>query len=248
MNDEIIEEMKLNPLLGVQTSLYSMKPEIHDYITQIKGSFEKTMSSILKLIEQDIPLQISCPILKQNKNCYSEVVNWAKNQGVYAGDDYIIIARYNNSTQNLSCRLSITEIEDVIIEKSKVDENYIKNIKAEAEQSINYSPDDYVCSVCEYTLCIGENGNVYPCAGWQNYVVGNILKNSLQEIWEKSEKVNYLRNLRKKEIPKCLECPDKEYCTMCMVRNANENPNGDPLVVNEYFCDIAKLIKRIVVD
>ncbi|MBN2598228.1 MAG: radical SAM protein [Marinifilaceae bacterium] len=248
LTDEVIEEMKLNPLLGVQTSLYSMNPEIHDYITQTKGSFEKTKNSILKLIEQDIPLQISCPILKQNKNCCTDVVNWAKTQGVYAGDDYIIIARYNHSTQNLGCRLSIAEIEDVIIEKSKIDKNYIKNIKAEAEQNTNYSPDDYVCSVCESTLCIADNGNVYPCAGWQDYVVGNILQNSLQEIWEKSEKVNYLRNLRKKEFPKCLKCPDKEYCTMCMVRNANEDPNGDPLVVNEYFCEIAKLNKRIAVN
>lgn len=245
LTDEIIEEMKLNPLLGVQSSLYSMNPEIHDNITQTKGSFEKTKNSILRLIEQDIPLQISCPIIKQNKNCYTDVVNWSRNNGVYAGDDYIIIARYNHSTQNLSCRLSIKEIEDVIIEKSKIDKNYIENIKAEAKQNTNYAPDDYVCSVCESTLCISDNGNVYPCAGWQDYVVGNIFQNSLQEIWEKSEKVNYLRNLRKKEFPKCLQCSDKEYCTMCMVRNANEDYNGDPLVVNEYFCDIAKLNKKI---
>ncbi|MCH4895854.1 radical SAM protein [Marinilabiliaceae bacterium JC040] len=245
LTDEIIEEMKLNPLLGVQTSLYSMNSEIHDYITQTEGSFEKTKNSILKLIKNDIPLQISCPIIKQNKDCYNDVVNWANNQGVYAGDDYIIIARYNHTTQNLNCRLSIKEIEDIIIEKSIKDTNYISNIKAEAEQNTNYNPDDYVCSVCESTLCIADNGNVYPCAGWQDYVVGNMRQNTLNEIWEKSEKVKYLRNLRKKDFPKCLKCPDKEYCTMCMVRNANEHPAGDPLVVNEYFCDIAKLNKKM---
>ena len=31
-----------------------------------------------------------------------------------------------------------------------------------------------------------------------------------------------------------------------MVRNANEDPNGNPLVVSEYFCEIAKLIKKII--
>lgn len=248
LTDEVIEEMKTNPLLGVQTSLYSMNPEIHDYITQTKGSFEKTKNSILKLIEQDIPLQISCPILKQNKNCYTDVINWAKNLGVYAGDDYIIIASYNHSKQNIRCRLTIKEIEEVILEKSKIDKNYIANIITEAKHNKNYSPDDYVCSVCESTLCISDNGNVYPCAGWQDYIVGNIRQDPLKEIWEKSEKVNYLRNLRKKEFPKCLKCPDKEYCTMCMVRNANEDSNGDPLVVNEYFCDIAKVIKRIATN
>lgn len=33
---------------------------------------------------------------------------------------------------------------------------------------------------------------------------------------------------------------------MCMVRNANENPQGNPLIVNEYYCKIAKLNKEIV--
>ncbi len=35
---------------------------------------------------------------------------------------------------------------------------------------------------------------------------------------------------------------------MCMVRNANENPHGDPLAVNEYFCNIAKINREIVFE
>jgi hypothetical protein len=58
--------------------------------------------------------------------------------------------------------------------------------------------------------------------------------------------VKYLRGLRRKDIPKCIHCPEKEFCTICLVRNANENPLGDPLVVNEYFCNIAKLNKKIM--
>ena len=77
LDDEIIKEMKANPLLDVQASLYAMEPDIHDEITQVKGSFEKTKNAILKLIENDIPLQISCPIMKQNKNYYGDVIKWA---------------------------------------------------------------------------------------------------------------------------------------------------------------------------
>ena len=148
LNYEIIREMKENPLLGVQTSLYSMNPDIHDEITQMKGSLEKTKSAILKLIENDIPLQISCPILKQNKNCYNDVIEWAKKHGVFAGDDFIIIARYNHTTQNLSCRLSINEIKEVINDKTANDSKYLEQIEREAEKNENIKPDDFVCSVC----------------------------------------------------------------------------------------------------
>jgi radical SAM protein with 4Fe4S-binding SPASM domain len=92
------------------------------------------------------------------------------------------------------------------------------------------------------------NGNVYPCAGWQGYVLGNVKEQKLREIWESSPKVNYLRSLRKKDFYKCLQCPDKSFCAMCMVRNANENPEGDPLKINEHFCKVANLNRKIVLD
>jgi radical SAM protein with 4Fe4S-binding SPASM domain len=248
INDEIIIEMKANPLLGVQVSLYSMDSNIHDEITQMKGSFEKTKNAILKLIENDIPLQISCPIMKQNKNCYKEVLKWAKKHKINVGDDYGLIARYNHTTQNLSCRLSMNEIKEVIDDKVANDSKYIEQIELEAEKKKNMTSNDFVCSVCHSSICIADNGNVYPCAGWQDYIVGNIKETSLNDIWENSQKVQYLRSLRKKDFPKCIQCSDKEFCTMCMVRNANENPQGDPLAVNEFFCDIVMLNKKIVLE
>jgi radical SAM protein with 4Fe4S-binding SPASM domain len=248
LDDDIIQEMRTNPLLGVQVSLYSMNANIHDAITQMKGSFEKTKNAILKLIENDIPLQISCPILKQNKNCYDEVIKWAKKHKIHVGDDYVIIARYNHSTQNLSCRLSINEINEVINHIVMNDTKYLEQMEKAAEKKKNISPDNAVCSVCYSSICIADDGKVYPCAGWQDYIVGNVKETSLNDIWDNSEKVQYLRSLRKQDFPKCIQCPDKEFCTMCMVRNANEDPQGNPLTVNEYFCNIAKLNRKILLE
>lgn len=248
LDDEIIQEMKANPLLGVQVSLYSMNPDIHDEITQMKGSLEKTKTAILKLIESDIPLQISCPIMKQNKNCSDDVKKWAGEHNIYVGSDFVIIGSYNNTTQNLNCRLSLDEVKKVIKDKATKDVKYLEQLKIEVEEKKNIAPDDFVCSVCNSSICVTENGDVYPCAGWQGYVVGNVKETSLNDIWENSEKVQYLRELRKYDFPKCIQCTDKEFCTMCMVRNANESPTGNPLAVNEYFCDIAKFNKSMVLE
>lgn len=248
LDNNIIEEMKDNPLLGVQVSLYSMNPEIHDEITQIKGSFFKTKNAILKLIENNIPLQISCPILKQNKNSYTDVVKWADKYKIHVGDDFVIIGRYDHKTVNLNYRLSIDEVKEIIKEKALGDVGYLEQMKLAAEKKKEITVDEYVCSVCNSSICITENGNIYPCAGWQNYIIGNINKTPLNEIWENSEKIHYLRNLRNKDFPKCIQCPDKDFCTMCLVRNANENPEGNPLVVNEYFCDITRFTKKITID
>jgi radical SAM protein with 4Fe4S-binding SPASM domain len=249
LNNEIITEMKTNHLLGVQVSLYSMDSKIHDEITQMKGSLEKTKDAILKLIENDIPLQISCPVMKQNKNCYGDVLNWAEEHNIHVGNDYVMIARYDHTIQNLNNRLSLDEIEKVIKDTISNDTNYLEQMKKEDDvKEKKHTLNDIVCSVCHLSICVAENGNVYPCAGWQDYVVGNVKETSLKEIWNNSEKVQYLRNLRKKDFPKCIKCPDKAFCVMCMVRNANEHPHGDPLAINEHFCNVAKLNRKIALE
>lgn len=240
--------MKKNHLLGVQTSLYSMDAKIHDSITQQVGSFEKTKSGILKLLENDIPLQISCPLLKQNVNSYMDVVKWGKKHDVNVGADYVIIGQYNCDTQNLQNRLSLEDISEILKQRTITDPQYLNKITADAEKKKKMRPGDFVCSVCNSSICIAENGNVYPCAGWQGFVVGNIVESSLYNIWNYSKKIQYLRNLKRKDFPKCLQCPDNQFCTMCMVRNANENPAGNPLEVNEFFCNIAKMNRELAIN
>jgi radical SAM protein with 4Fe4S-binding SPASM domain len=186
--------------------------------------------------------------MKQNKKSYNEVLNWAKEHKVHAESDYTIIARYNNTTQNLDNRLLISEIEEVINCMIVNDTKYLEQMEKDAENKMINSSSDIVCSVCYSSICIEDNGNVYPCAGWQGYSVGNAKDTPLKEIWDNSEKIQYLRSLRKKDFPKCIQCFEKDFCTMCLVRNANEHPQGDLLTVNEYFCNIAKLNKKIVFE
>jgi MoaA/NifB/PqqE/SkfB family radical SAM enzyme len=250
LNDEIIAEMKANRLSSVQVSLYSMNPEIHDAITKMPGSFVKTRDAILKLIENDIPLQISCPTMKQNKDSYVDVLNWAQEHRVRAVTDYIMMARYDHTTGNLDNRLSLDEVEKVINDIIGNDQSYQEEMKtADFDKADSRdTSNDIVCGVCVSSLCMIANGSMYPCAGWQDYVCGNVREAPLREIWENSPKVKYLRGLRKKDFPRCVKCPDKSFCAMCMVRNANENPDGDPLKINEHFCKVAALNRKIVLD
>jgi radical SAM protein with 4Fe4S-binding SPASM domain len=250
LNDEIIKELKSLRLSSVQVSLYSMNPAIHDSITQVYGSFVKTQNAILKLIENDIPLQISCPLMKQNKNSYVDVINWAQKLKTRAVTDYIMMARYDHTTSNLDNRLSLDEVGSVINDILNNDIDYQNEIQSmDFEERVQQDvSNNIVCGVCISSVCMVANGNIYPCAGWQSYVLGNVKKQSLREIWENSERVKYLRGLRKRDFQKCITCPERTFCAICMVRNANENIEGDPLKINEHFCHIAALNHQLVLD
>jgi radical SAM protein with 4Fe4S-binding SPASM domain len=248
LNDEIISEMKANRLSSVQVSLYSMDADIHDSITQLPGSFVKTRDAILKLIDNDIPLQISCPVMKQNKKCYVKVTKWAEEHKVRAITDYIMMARYDGTTSNLDSRLTLDEVGDIIADIIAADPDYEKRL-AEADFSEVEQEDiseDILCGVCISAICMVANGNVYPCPGWQHCVCGNVNEQPLREIWNNSATVRYLRSLRKKDMPECTKCANRHFCAVCMVRNANENPERDPLKINRHFCKVAALNRKIV--
>ena len=105
-----------------------------------------------------------------------------------------------------------------------------------------------ICPVCKSSLCISNTGKVYPCEGWQELILGDLSSNSLREIWNSTTKVNHLRNLKYKDFSKCVSCSIKEYCNPCLIMNANDNPNGDFMKVNNYLCEVAKLRKEAMLQ
>lgn len=244
LTDEMIEEMAKNPLLGVQASLYSTNDDVHNSITGVKGSCEKTKSAILKLIPYGIPVQISCPIMKQNRKDFRGVIDWGSEIGISVSADYVIIGRCDSSTSNLGCRLDEDDVLNILKEDMK-DPSYRAKEEEEIRRNRLRTENDYICSVCTSSICVGVKGNVFPCAGWQGCVLGNIKNDSLKNIWFSSEKSVWLRSLKRKDIEKCHLCKYQEYCTLCLVRNANESVSGNPLEVNEFFCKVAQLKKSL---
>lgn len=251
LNDEEIIAMKATNVSLVQTSLYSMNPDIHDFITTVKGSFEKTKNAIERLIKADVPVQISCPLMKANKDGYKDVLKYAQSLKINAQTDYIMMAQADLNTSNLANRLSLKETEKVINDIIDYDLDYLKDFERKIPSGIEvkYNKERYmaqpICGVGYDNCCVTSNGDVYPCAGWQGYILGNVFNQSLQQIWEESERIKELRKITNASFPQCVDCEALQYCAMCLVRNYNES-GGDMFKINKHFCDVAFLNKRLV--
>lgn len=251
LKDEQIPYIKAANVSIIQTSLYSMDPEIHDTITTVKGSHAKTKAAVEKLVAADIPVQISCPLMKANFKGYAEVLKYAQSLRCKAQTDYIMMAQANLDTQNLANRLSLEETEVVLRDILKWDKDYTESTLKQkpVSEQIDFDPERFarqpLCGAGINDCCITQNGDVYPCAGWQAMVCGNVYKQSLREIWENSPQFKQVRAVTQGDFPECLKCEARNYCAMCLVRNYNES-NGDMFKTNRHFCDVAFLNKRIV--
>lgn len=245
LTDEMVDYIKHSHVSDIQTSIYSLDSAIHDSITGVKGSLDLTLKHLLKLKSNNIPVRISCVLMKQNKDSYKELVKWAKQHQIPLAIDYILFGRYDYTTDNLNYRLAQEDIEQIIRDTIENDALYVKKIQNTDFQLLEdyYKQIGVSCNVGRSTLCISVDGTAYPCIGWQGYKLGNIDEQTLAEIWD-SSRLNQLRNITRADFKECKECKDKFFCSRCLVRNANEN-DGDFMKLSKQTCEIAHLNKSL---
>lgn len=247
LTPHMIDVLKEVNVSYVQTSLYSIYPEEHDHITQLKGSCEKTKANIDALIAANIPVQISCPVMHTNYKTYKEVLKFAHERNCKAQTDFVMMARYDFSTDNLAERLTMEETEELLRDIIQFDEDYIKLTDTPMSQiSREEWEKQKFCGVGLNNLCIAANGIVYPCSGWQGMPCGNVREQPIIDIWERSPQLNELRSVTRAATPKCYDCEDRQYCAPCMVRNFNES-GGDYTKVAPHFCKASHL-NRVLVE
>lgn len=240
-----------NRRITIAASLYSLNEKNHDEITQLKGSCRKTIKAIEELVKNNIPVQISCPLMKSNKNDFIELIHWAREKNIMVKTDNCIIARCDRTTDNLEHRINLEEMQEIL--DKLVDENELfKKLISEDDyeaQCKKLNDDQYGkwCGVCFTCCAMDVAGDVCPCPSWSDYNSGNIKEIPLNEIWLNSDNFNYIRSLSKKDFTKCISCEDKAFCTVCMAKNANESPTKSPLDINDYSCDLVHM-NRISIE
>jgi radical SAM protein with 4Fe4S-binding SPASM domain len=246
LDDRFVSLFKEMNLALVQVSLYSLKPDEHDSITRVPGSHTKTLAAIEKLFIADVPVQISCPVMKINQHSYQSVMNWAYQHRMKAYTDFIMMARSDKTVSNLDYRLSIAETEFLLRGMVEYDLEYRSLVDTGTPPE---TPEERakrpVCGVGIDSLCLNADGNYYPCSGFQGFPLGSAEEVSVREVWETSPAILKLRNLTGADFPKCIHCIARSYCSMCLVRNFNVN-DGNMFKVSQLFCDVAFLNKRIV--
>lgn len=81
LSEQLVEIISANGA-SVATSFYSENREIHDSITQVNGSYERTIYGIQRLLNAEIPLRVGIVCMPQNEKDVMETVDFLKSYGV----------------------------------------------------------------------------------------------------------------------------------------------------------------------
>ena len=186
----------------VRISLYSMNPKIHDQITNVSGSFHKTMSSILEMKKQGIRSFINCPVMNINYPNFRDVATFCYDNNIERSFDPVIRPTRDSRSSNTSLQLSYEQAKDVT------------GFQQDAKELIaNVKHDKPVCNVGE-DLSIDANLNVYPCPSLR-VVLGNLKEKSLSDIIDNNETINVASKLSLNDLLVCQYCEVRDGCYRC---------------------------------
>ena len=97
----------------VQISIYSHRPEVHDGITKVRGSLERSLNAIRFLRSQGLTTVIACPLMRANIADYPEVQALAAELGVAFTMDPTITPKIDGDMAIVQHRLARPEIAQI---------------------------------------------------------------------------------------------------------------------------------------
>lgn len=214
IDEEMADQISdLNPYL-IYVSIYSTNPKIHDKITGINGSLEKTIKAIKMLKSRNIPLSISNTIMKQNINEYNNVYEIAKKFDAEIRFDPQITPKNDGSKSPLNYQINNGDMYKIL-----ADPLMELNVKKTSETLNNNNNNnnnlaDLPCGAAHTTCYISPYGDVLPCVQFP-LLCGNLKDTPLNEIWYHSPKMLEASSLRISDLPVCSKCEIKDYCQYC---------------------------------
>ena len=128
LTDDHIYKFKEVGVNDIQVSLYSVNPVVHDSITKVKGSCEKTKKSIERLIDSGLPVRIACSVIKDNMNEICELLDYTLRLNLMLSLEFNIIAREDKSSDNLKYRMSPEDLENCFRVLAKHNPDFTKKL------------------------------------------------------------------------------------------------------------------------
>ena len=188
--------------ISVKVSIYGHNSEVHDSVTTVKGSFDKTVSNIQDLLNNNIEVIPAVVAMKENQEYMDEIKKFVVKMGMkYTRFD--VIRNVYGGTQNKH-----TPDKKEIVAYAKYTNPNFSITKEQFDKANNINS-------CWYgKLSIIENGNVIPCEFERNIIYGNVLKTSISEILERDELKKHWF-LSYSFIEPCNQCEYRFACKDC---------------------------------
>jgi len=197
---------------SVQISIYSHRPEVHDGITLVPGSLQRSLDAARFLKSQGLRVIFANVLMVHNSQDYRGVRALAAEMGVECTLDPTITPMMDGNRSVLSLGVHPDTLHEVFRDKALVGEvDEFCTIAAPGdENALSALP----CSAGHTTCYVSPYGDVFPCVQFP-LATGNVRTQRFLDIWRYSDRMNEVRSIRLKHLTTCSSCSHIAGCSRC---------------------------------
>lgn len=194
----------------VEISIHGARPETHDKLTGIRGSFEKVILAIENLRRHKVKTNLKCPVTHLNQDELWDMWEIGKKYDVALVFDPVITPRDDGDKSPLS--MSATKDFLVRFFSDEYKELRYGRDVTKRDDSVIYAN----CGTGRTSFTIDPYGNIFPCVQWRRKWANIKDVVSLPELWKTSEVLQHVR-WAAEQIPQTTlkESTSGAFCTFC---------------------------------
>ena len=197
---------------SVQISIYSHRPAVHDAITKVRGSLDRSIKAIRFLREQGLHVIIANVLMVQNFSDYPGVKSLAAELGVGLTIDPTITPMMDGNRKILDLTIDPKSLAEIFQDPTLLGDapEVCTPPKGPDEDALNSTP----CSAGHTAAYVSPYGDVYPCVQFP-LPTGNVRRQKFLDIWRNSSGMNDVRSITLRDLPSCSACVHGGTCTRC---------------------------------
>jgi radical SAM protein with 4Fe4S-binding SPASM domain len=208
-------ELASSGLDSAQVSLEGVTPETHDGITTVKQSFGRAVAAVCNLGAAGVHVHTNTTINRDNLHECRSMPRFVSSE--LQRDKFSMNLVIPSGTAALNRRLAVRYSElgpvllDIIAESKRHDVEFMWYSPTPMclFNPIVHGLGNKGCSACDGLLSVGANGDVIPCASYDESV-GNILQADVLDVWH-SERAKLFRN-KFLAHAQCRSCEHFQIC------------------------------------
>jgi len=195
----------------IQVSIYSHRPEVHDAITKLPGSLQRSLKAIRFLKSQGLKVIMANVMMTENLGDLRSTRALAEELGAEYTIDPTVTPMMDGERSTLSLNAGDAALRELFRDEANVGD--VDAFCAPPAAVTESSMDSLPCSAGHTACYISPYGEFYPCVQFP-LSCGNVRQQRFIDIWQNSPQLKEVRSIRLRDLS-CSQCVHGASCSRC---------------------------------
>ena len=218
----------------VEISLLGGKPETHDALTAVPGSFRDTMRGARLLLDRGVAVQFKTTWMRTNIGEAPLIEALVREAGAGFRAGHTLLPSRDGNAPSDELAVSPEQME-THVQKYAGTGPHAAPAPLSDEQQRSVVP----CGAGHASCLIDSRGQLLPCVAMRN-PIGDLREEPFKTLWESAPELLRLRSVRLSDLPECHACELFTRCNRC--GGLAQMESGSMLGPSAQACALAQLL------